>query len=539
MLRFGNVIRLSESGPIIPSGALWTIGVSDNSKCWGLWLDPGDGDRGDGQGLNDIDNRHLLITPIDPESWPYVFRMQIRLSHAEGSLCRASEVFSKHRVNILSARATTSGHSHATWNVIGEALKLKEEMRGIHQEVKSFRASIDKKRRAALIMESLLAFLPFFVGKLEAEHRATPFLRSRFLRERLGSYEKEFFGNPVIWRDNQHNLSKAISYSIMPNLAHFFRHAAGLDHPLTFHYDESSRTLVADSAEDFKSELVSKGFDIPARAIASFDTVEHYVRLDLLSKRRAQGTIEFDVQYRKNLAADGGVVDSTSLGLLRDVAGEISACGVNLLHVRNSVESRSSKSEVGSLKFIGEVSPATDLEHFGEELQARLVRVAESRLEVDVSGTRSLALSRVFISMSSDLDRGAIIRDAVRRRIRKIGFEAVEASSSPRAVTADVVQKIRGCKGLIQVLGARMDDGDDSFSDGKDFSWLIAEYFGALMISVRTLRFADSAVMSEKEWRHKLKIDLDSPLFMYDSSESDGQVRSLLSPVIDEFLADF
>lgn len=116
---YGDDIVVTKKGLIIKEKALLPVGISDNSICWGVELSPHPDNIGD-------QFPHLVISAFPPEHWHSLFQIVIRIKNRRGSLEEAAKVLDDLGINILSTQCAPSGHSHATWHLIGEDLVMKE-----------------------------------------------------------------------------------------------------------------------------------------------------------------------------------------------------------------------------------------------------------------------------------------------------------------------------------------------------------------------------------------------------------------------------
>lgn len=114
---YGDDVVVTKNGLIIKEKALLPVGISDNSICWGVELSPHPDRIGD-------QFPHLVISAFPPRHWHSLFQIVVRIKNNQGSLEAAAKALSSLDINILSTQCAPSGHSHATWHLIGEDLKL-------------------------------------------------------------------------------------------------------------------------------------------------------------------------------------------------------------------------------------------------------------------------------------------------------------------------------------------------------------------------------------------------------------------------------
>ena len=91
----GDVVTVTRDGIRLSQDALSTVGIFEGAQCWGVSL-PGQGDKGPGYGENE---RHLIVAPIPPKSWPFLIRVKLFLSSRPGTVAKASEVLSRNGLN--------------------------------------------------------------------------------------------------------------------------------------------------------------------------------------------------------------------------------------------------------------------------------------------------------------------------------------------------------------------------------------------------------------------------------------------------------
>jgi hypothetical protein len=116
---YGDDVVVTKKGLIIKEKALLPVGIADNSICWGVELAPHPDKIGD-------QFPHLVISAFPPEHWHSLFQIVVRIKNTKGSLELAAKALNGLGINILSTQCAPSGHSHATWHLIGEDLQLKE-----------------------------------------------------------------------------------------------------------------------------------------------------------------------------------------------------------------------------------------------------------------------------------------------------------------------------------------------------------------------------------------------------------------------------
>jgi hypothetical protein len=295
-------------------------------------------------------------------------------------------------------------------------------------------------------------------------------------------------------------------------------------------------TLAPDNSAEFSRELSDQGIEIPSRAVASFDTDEHYVRLDILTKERARRSVSFQIDYAKRFSGSGHLKDDTSIGLLESLAELVANQKIDICHVKNSIEGQDQRSETGSLYFVGDLGAnVNERDDRVKSLTTRIKSLRSDNLELKVKNVQYLTLKRIFLSMQFGGNRAASVEQIVREQVQRAGFDLITGKGTLTNVTSTVIEKLRQCAGFIQVLTRRDTDPQDTTE--PDITWLIGEYAGALALGLPVLRFADEEVMDTDRWRGYIKIDQDTTLYPYRTSSDN--LGSFFSSPLQEFLREF
>jgi hypothetical protein len=512
-MRFGLAVTVLPSGPKIHAGALRTIGVYNKSRCWGIWLPPDavyDPSENPGLGLADGFKPHLLLSSIHPSSWPYVFRVQLRLAHFPGAMAYAAEVFKKSDINILFAECTESGFRHATWNVIGEALRIKEKTSNILGETQRDINPEHRKSNSARITEALLEELPEFVESLYEQNKKqkVPFLRARFATPRLCSYEEEFF-DPQVWDKNKDRISRQVVYSVLPNLTFFFRHGLNILQPIRFQHNQDTGILFAEDHDKFHEALGDFALPVPTKAVASFDTDEHYVRLHLLNKEQMPRIFQINFNYTMRFRTPQSPDVKSSRGLIHGIACITKDENLNLFHMENGFIKQDKDLESGHVELLGEVGKnQPDISKARKTIESRLNGLSLPGFKVDACKIKALSLNKIFLSMHQKAPREQAVRKIICERAEEHGFEVVWCETDSETVTETVVQKMKECSGFIQILTSQS-------QEDRDVAWLAAEYFGAIALGMPSIRIVDESVRKQEEWRNLLKVAGDRPLLPF------------------------
>ncbi len=604
----GDEIVVVPSGPRIRPKSLEPIGVSHRSRCWGIWV----GDSGEGT-RNKENVRHLLISPHRPESWPFIFRLTVRIRDLRGALHEVARILREQQVDILFAECASSGHNHATWNLIGESHRVRNSIRrGYAEKSENKRSSaiaekrLDPEGRVSLAadirQQMLLHFLQIQdeLEKKDHEHHKLgdaeqpPFLHERFLnlatlkergsneelikmleggvygvidnlredpdaQERLFGKRKgndEWIGR--LKTLNEEQCARAIQFRILPSLTHLWLHANDLESPLKFRYNVDCWQLQPDSIEEFEDAMHRVGARMPTKAAASFDTTEHFVRLNPLAERRRRRLALLDVGYHatyKSLrnrtphedpSTDNAASDpreSTlrcSMGLLESLTGKIAEHHVNLTRVSNMITQLRRDDEEGRIALAAEMEHADDPESIQKlvaDLEAMTLRGPGARTvsvtEVNVGPDR---INTVFLSMhmatSDDHGRTQRLRDAIDEAATHVGLDVVLSETRSANVTEEVIENFHGCDCLLQVVTRRLREDAESI----DVAWLVGEYLVAAALELPRVRVVDThgSGMTRGDWWRHLKVQRDQDFVEFDAAGDDEHLQMKLRLALTE-----
>lgn len=204
------------------------LGVADNCRCWGIWLDTRDrrifsasDGSGGGTGTCAPDERqfpHLIVSPLDERLWTSAFRMEayldrsyLRNGDAERDCVRTVQRFLNELSDVLGistilTQGGIAGYDLFVLNAICELPKLrfpsegfeleaKDLVHGIaaasEQEAESLRAQLQKLRETQMqtLARTMLPILAWFEARVRAddlgagmEYGQTGFLHRRALK---------------------------------------------------------------------------------------------------------------------------------------------------------------------------------------------------------------------------------------------------------------------------------------------------------------------------------------------------------------------
>lgn len=150
-MRHGDEVRILVDGPFLRLKSLEPIGISDNSQCWGIWIEKR---LREGETSNPADGLDFIISPIHPSLWPFTFRVEAALHSVSGTLKSVATQLRENDVNILFLDQSLAGYTHSIFNAIC-AFDMDREML---QRFEKMETDVEKARSEplnALIREEL------------------------------------------------------------------------------------------------------------------------------------------------------------------------------------------------------------------------------------------------------------------------------------------------------------------------------------------------------------------------------------------------
>ena len=530
-MSYGDIVRVFDSGPSISEKSLGPIGIHDKSICWGVSIHDFPVRGREIAPENRKPEPHLLISPIDPQSWPFAFRLKIELRHEPGAMARAAGFLKEAGVNILFAECTPTSFRHASWNVIGVADSLLAEHRHIGHDKDSIVLSI--------VREMLIFLSQLSRDLLKANSDGSPFLHQGLAEETyLGSFKQEDVGSEL-WQEHHALIVGGVKYRLASNLTYLFR-CVDLDtcHPIHFRYSAPTSRLVADYSADFLRQTSSFGFELPGSAIASFNPTELYLRLQMIRQDRARSMVHIKVHYEAYQGPDTSSPVS-SKGLFSGVSRRLHEMriGVDLLHVENKVLDRQAGHEVGLLSLISSAEGVAEDQFLQIEKKIESLSDSHPHLHVNAKIER-LRNMKIFVSKRLKSERANDIERFLHTAADELGIRKenlVILETNIDSVTTSVREVLSECDGMIQVVIEDLsEEGEET-----DLGWLVAEYAMAYMQDIPRIRVIGGATKKARSrLLYRLKLERDSaPIEFSPSDESDelqSKLGNALRQLVDE-----
>lgn len=514
----GSVIRVLHDGPRIPAAALTPIGIHDRSRCWGVWIPahsfrPGVGSQNN-QGA-EPSPAHLLISPIHPDLWPYVFHVEIKLRDRLGAMADVADILYKNHVNLVFVQCAPSGHRHATWSFIGEALDVREKIEALHRN--DHRTTADRRdsiwTQARILMIRKLLSLRSTLIQADSTARQVNGDEGALLYDRFGLEGLEFSSNDMktlipevtdeeiraAQSESAAQRTKSIIHRVNAHLAHVWK--TSTPDRLEFEYSTDAQQLLVKTG-DFADQVERYvGADVlPTDALSSFENREHYVRLKILVQRRQRRLVAIRVHYGAHFEQDADTSESTR-GALRDITYAIAKNGINLLEVSNTITARDAHSEKGSLQLIGE-TPSANNQALLENTKRDLERVRIAHYNPTYVSVEPHHHAHIFVSRRADPDaqRSELFRrldDILKEVASELSIRIITTSAWTESVPERVLEDIRASDAVLQILTLK----EGETQDRCDLTWLVSEYAAAAALKQPCVRLVDtSSGMTDADW---------------------------------------
>lgn len=519
---YGDLVTLTPGGVMLGSKAVLPVGIFDNSICWGVWVQ-------DATRPEQEHNAHLVLSPIHPRYWPYLLRFELKLKEDVGSMAAAAKVLRDHGMNIQFGESSASGHHHATWNVVCEAVDVRARFeRPLQRFIEGKQHRGDRQALNELATELAEAVY-------QAAHHVREALSDgrTFLHDRIVTGEPKLLHDPDAITDPSartaalHETSRPVRFQWIQNLPKFAFYGVNVLHPQPFRYDQRRSILHAKEHGDFERMLQMQGLtDLPTRAVASIYPEEHHIRLIPLPRRYLKHVVQIDLRYsvRYGTSRPG---DDTSMGLWADACGKLAGHGLNLQRVTNKTERREVNSEEGVLTLIGVQDPGATLDIPG--LQAELGNLPSDlrdRIQLEPPSVSRLTVEQVFVSWRINAPGADRTLECAERWARYYGLQPVVGTSGTGNVETHVKEKMRACSAMIQIVTMSTEEWRAFHRNPKEFApqlnWLSFEFGLASGRDIPVVRLVDRSVLEVEDWQRELRIGVGDVLFPFDSRDPDS-----------------
>lgn len=519
---YGDLVTLTRGGIQLGSKAMLPVGIFDKSVCWGVWVPDASL-----KGVKEDQSPHLVVSSLHPRYWPYLLRFELKLNDEVGAMGKAAEVFQFHGLNILSGDSSPSGHHHATWNVVCEAVEVRrafeEQIEGLHRRKKG----VDREE-----IVSLATKLASRMYRTAYEVRKTMNESPGFLHPRIRTREPVLL-HRVRDMDDKHarglarmDTPAAVRVRWIQNLPVFAFYGTNTSDPYVFKYDRARSMLRPVEKDGFKKVVEKAGILEPlTKAIASIYPEEHHVRLiPIRSKEQLEQWVEVEFSYQAKFSGTWEESSSTSggttMGLWADVCRKLTDSKIDLQRVTNKIVHHEPNSEEGVLTLVGRNKDAplvrSDLDHLRNTL--RELPVKDGRTLFPAPKISRLTLETVFISRRMNSHGAELLTEVAEERARFWGLQPVVVGNQGRETLTQVVTRTIGqCAAFLQIITESKEEFLNRQKGGKgkgtpELHWIWYEYGVAAGHNLPVARMVDEAVMPLEKWKQKLRVGIDDIL---------------------------
>jgi hypothetical protein len=515
---YGDVFVFQPDGIKTDPNALQPVGIFDQSLCWAVWLH-------DASPENVDPSPHLVISPVHPRFWPFLLRFEIKLEERAGAMAEAAEFLAKADLNIQFGESSPSGHHHATWNVVCEAVNVR---RAFEERIRRFqlekRSPVTSRDELNQLANELADAMYRTAVKVKDGMLSKPtFLHRRFIDPKFFLlHEPGAIANRKVRSAALADFPHAVRVKWIQNLpvfAFYGSNAAAEPHALK--YDAEASMLRCDESGVTFGRILQEGgvMSPPTKAIASIYPEEHHIRvIPIRSPQEMNGLLQIDVRYDSrfpnHLPPTARASDDSTIGVWAGVCNHVRACGIDLRRVTNTTTIRAAHKEGGVLSLIGVAERALRIPEL-QELSRKIEGLSEaagsqSAREMAVRPTISpLAIQRVFISWRSKTEHADLLDYAV-ASARNWGFDPIFVKNPVgENLTATVDAMISQCAGFFQILSlgdaekTQIEKQPDS--GAPDLSWMWYEHGVARGRDIPIIRMVDISKLTFDGWRTYLK----------------------------------
>jgi hypothetical protein len=583
-MQYSGIVSILPRQLRIHEKHLEPIGIFDGSRCWGVWVKnrhPPSGSESAPASSTEMPY-HFAISPFHPSSWQFLVRIVLKVSHRKGALAECAKCLRDQDVNILFARCSQTGFSHATWNVIGELLKEKtvltqdrerlekeagssEDMSKKTAEAKNLRTN-HYSEKLAVAMFTAEATLTKNI--LAAQPTGLPFLHTRCVDNQVHMFDR----NSVLNGISKRTLGKAIKSDAITSCKEYGDPAVRVEWlfhipyisvwgsgmpgagAIEFLYDRAKNCLNVQGAPAlyYPMPLGSLGHPVwsecAQRAIGTFDTNELFARLiPLPSPDWKQMLCDINLGYEiVNRDPDASAPGIDSKGLLYDCA-DLIARDMDLLHVSNKITDSGPQDEIGEINFLGQfMRDARDRNQARGELKSLLKgyeskrrQWTESQSGISFRLTKlevvPHSLEKIFVSIRFAHPREHEIESLLNEAAREQGVLIEIVKTYSERATDKIFETMRLCSGFLQLLLFKKEDDPEKV----EFAWLNFEYGMAIGLNLPRLRMVDTVQRGYDWWQGRVETDRDLYLKGFRTDVSEKQLLREFNESIGDIASKF
>lgn len=431
----------------------------------------------------------------------------------------AAEHLASCGLNIQFGESSPSGHSHATWNVVCEAVEVR---RRLGPQIDLFRAETRGVPRwkhvnalATLVAEEMYKT----AVEVRAKLKAGGFLHERILKRYPPLLHRPSrISDPSAQQLAKEDYPRAARIRWIQNLPVFAFYGTNASEPYAFTYEQKQSMLQPSGENSFARVLdTARIYNPPTRAIASIHPEENHVRFIPVRESELDRLMEIELEYKSRFSrphpqAGGEEFVDTTIGVWADTCRKVASHHINLLRVTNKTMHSEANTEAGVITLIGKQANGSEKK---KELMGELVGLLGS-LPIKQGRTLSatkpptinpLSAETVFISRRMNAPEAKQLLELAEKWARYWGLEPKHVDHPVgELLTQTVTERIKRCSALFQIV--QLDDAEsEEFRNVPSAAltsrqhWIWYEYGVAAGANKHIARIVDRSRLSIDDWR--------------------------------------
>lgn len=559
-MHFGDQIAITPDGLRIVDKELEPIGLYDGSTAFATWFSDVRAREPDFREIPRPD--HLIVTPFELSSWPFLVRLELKLSDHIGALSDVTSILRRLGLNILSIDGIPTGHHHATINIVGEALPVKDKRKKLFAETVDL--WITPQRRflnndvwdycCKQLAPAMIGYSEHLIRALrradehQVKHRSSSFLRGQIVNDCRDSRGQLY--DPIqlplhLRASGERQQSRTVTCNWLQSLAYFWVYRDRDRNHFTFTFNKAWKKLVIaeNSRSNFHSGLTA--FHLPFQAIATINSYEQYLRVVIANSDcdnyTATAVIPFSAEFGPNF--------STTKGFQYHILLYLKSIRFNVRKISLKTQEMSHKNESSEMELLLSRADGRKIDDSDiSSLRDGLLRSVSSFSPGMVSVRGSIKVNRVLVKrlfMSTSLDWiWAASRKTYSAQYYDIkgvanehGFVLIDAlniadsgGTTSSTVTQRSIALIKSCDAFLQVIPLAAED---------NLQWLTFEFGAAsalgmpMALCVECLssgRRDDERTISS--WEMALKIPKGKLLHAFESRRDKAALRKAVAAAL-------
>lgn len=540
---YGDIFHVLPEGVEIPQGQLNTLGIFEDTQLYGYFIPASKKETT----LNPETKKFpdLLITPLNPELWPFIARLQIMLKHEQGNLVYISNwLANNHNINVLYAEATRSGRSHACWNLVVRMTSIYNDQKDNLQKLQREKEiDIDRKEPFPDELIEISVNIDEYINRtilneiINDDNIKKRLHLSRFpLDEKIRLQERAFSGWPI----------KTLRYFYN----YYHRQVAQFN--LTY-----CNGLIKFENDFWKKVPSEPNYRVTKKnchlAIASFNSEDCTIRLLLLPNKFSDRMFRISIPYERDCDLNCGKMSTEGLmSFMAESLSDKKILGMDFWKVYSKTIEDTRTVEKGTIEFLGSISEdiyeeKKDKMHnqsFVDEIAKNTeINFKKNDGDKDVTikdiNIDNLKMAKIFVSYNQIKRFEKELLPLIIKASEELGIDKdnllIVDKPIDRQINQKIIENARACNFGIQfclfnpsrTLGA--------------YTWIDSEYNLLELQKKKCARFVEKDLAGKnplKYWRDNLKSFDGKGLYLFSSKNRDD-VKKDVKKVINELLQEY